>query len=204
MVADGFDTQMIPIVGLGDLAIQRGERFSMRAGRAVIGQDIAAAALFIIDAARECFAFEIGIDFHLVTVNVAFAHVQGFALPFKGRRFVRVSAADLQAAVDARVDLEIEFEDKIIVVLCSEEKTVGATAGNVHLPDDAAVLDEVGGVAGFLRPTGEVFAIEQINPCVFGQNRLCREEGDCQECGFEVLHKCSVTNGRREGQKGFG
>jgi hypothetical protein len=52
----------------------------------------------------------------------------------------------------------------------------------VHFADDAPVFDEVGGIAGFLCPAGEVFAIEQINPGVFGQDLLGGDEGDCEEC----------------------
>jgi len=216
VIADGFDAEMVPIIGPGDFAIERRECFSVRAGGAVIGLDVAATALFIVDAAGEGFAFEVGVDFDLVTVNIALADVYLLTLPFIRHRLVGVGAADLQAAVHARVHFEIEFEDEIIVVLFGEEKAVRAGAGNVHLANDAAVLDEVGGVAGFLRPAGEVFAVEQINPSIFGEDLLGGDEGDCEECFFEVSHKRSVgvdgegrkkvsarfRGRRREGERG--
>jgi len=49
----------------------------------------------------------------------------------------------------------------------------------VHGTDDAAVFGGVGGIAGFLRPAREIFAVEQIDPVFFGEELLGCEQANC-------------------------
>lgn len=66
------------------------------------------------------------------------------------------------------IHFEIEFENEIVVVLFRAENAVCVAFGN-SLADDAAVVYEEFGVAGFLPPTRKVFAVEQTDPALFGE-----------------------------------
>jgi hypothetical protein len=73
------------------------------------------------------------------------------------------------------VNFEIEFENEIIVVFFRAENAVGVAFGNGLAHDTAFAYGELG-VAGFLRPTREIFAVEQIDPVFPGKKFLRGKE----------------------------
>jgi len=156
--ANGFNSQMIPVIGFEDLAASLGELGRVASQLAGVEPQPAA---FIIDSGCPPALFcGIGIDFDLVTVNVTGGDIDGLAFPLDLGVVVKDVAAELDTGIEHRIAFEIQIQDKVRIVLIRTEKAVGFGSGD-GLADDATIFDKVFGFARALSPAGQVFAIEE-------------------------------------------
>ena len=116
------------------------------------------AAAFIVNAAGPAAIRRIDLD--LITVDAAVVV------------FGKTVTADLYAAVEFRIDFELELQFKIAPVLCGAEKRIGCArcAGT----DNRALFDPVGRLASPLLPALKRLAIKKIGP--LGTERRRREQ----------------------------
>ena len=163
-IAFANDAELIPLVLL--------ERF---AGGGVFLEVVEpTASAFIVDAGGV--GPITGVDLALVTEDPAtLAALDGFVAGLFRFAFGNELAANLNAGIQAGIDLEIENEFKVLVFLLGAEERVRRVRHGTA--DDCSVFNLVVGLAAALDPPIEVFAVEKRLPTIIvgidrgGKNR---------------------------------
>src|ERR1700690_3402345 len=150
-VADGLNPQMIPVVGLEDFFALPREFVRVAAQWAGIKPH---APLLVIDAGRPPALIEkrgrppamnrAGINQHQVPIHPALGNGIIHSAPVQLDRSRGILTANMDAREQLMVNLEIEFENEIIVVFFGAQHAV-RVAFRYGLADDTAVFHEESG-----------------------------------------------------------
>src|SRR5262245_48774393 len=111
-------------------------------------------------------------------MDAASRDIDGLALPLDLCGMIKTFAADLNARVQSRINLEIELKDEVVVILVRAKKAVGSV--NNRFAQNAVAIDRIFRRAALLRPAGEILAVEKLNPSLLGEKISCRR-GQCDE-----------------------
>ena len=141
--AVGDDAEVVPLAVLHELVR---DEF-------VFGSEPAAAGGFAVDVAGFGAFGSAGFDFTLGSVDAAAVFVLVDILEER---------ADHDSGVELVVDLDVEFDFKVVVLGIGGEEAVGAPF--LGGADDGVAFDGVFGVAAFDGPAVEVFAVEEVGP----------------------------------------
>lgn len=155
-VAAAFDADFVPFAGAINFLAGLGEGRLVAAARAGIEPT---ASAFVVDAAAPHSVGLVGVNLDLIAVDAAGGKFPCLAVNFHGGVFLVGVGTDLHAGVEAIVAVVFVFENEVAVNFFGAEEGVGRA---VHRSaDEDAVLHGVLGLAAFLGPAGEVFAVEQ-------------------------------------------
>ena len=156
-IATAFDADFVPLAGLVSFLADFGKGLGVSAALAGIEPT---APAFVVDAAAPHAVGFVGIDLHLITVHAPGGDLASFAVAeFHGGDFFKNVGADLHAGVEAVVAVVFVFENEVAINFPGAQEGVGGAIDGGA--DEDAVLHGVLGLAAFLDPTGEIFAVEE-------------------------------------------
>src|ERR1022692_2138657 len=134
------------------------------------------------------------VDEHQISIHPTLRNGQGTSVPLPADLFRGILAADLDAREKLMIRFEIKFKNEIIIVRFRAKNAIRLAFGN-GLADDAAVFHVEFGVAGFLSPTREVSAVEQIDPVLVREKLLHCKNRQREYDHFEFIHNGTNCSG---------